>query len=85
VVRSPGDGRVFRGDVKSGLVIGAESFIYNGETDVWETIDPITFTGWFDFIDWNKGWSAALREDTPLLMYTSDGGRTWKDLKPVVA
>jgi hypothetical protein len=85
VVRSPGDGRVFRGDVKSGLVIGAESFIYNGETDVWETIDPITFTGWFDFIDWNKGWAAALREDTPLLMFTSDGGRTWRDLKPVVA
>ena len=85
VVRSPGDGRVFRGDVGSGLVIGQENYIYNGMTDEWEKIGSTDWTGQFDFIDWNKGWAAARRGDAPLLMYTSDGGRTWEDLEPVIA
>ena len=85
VVRSPGDGRVFRGDVESGLAVGKEMHIYNGKTDEWEKLDSIEWTGQFDFIDWNKGWAAARQAETPLLMYTSNGGRTWKDLKPVVA
>jgi hypothetical protein len=85
VIRSPGDGRVFRGDVGSGLILGEESYIYNGLTGEWEKIGAIDWTGQFDFVDWNKGWAAARRADTPLLMYTADGGRTWKDLEPAVS
>ncbi len=85
VIRSPGDGRVFRGDVESGLILGKESYIYNGMTDEWEKIGSIDWTGQFDFIDWNKGWAAARKENTPYLMYTPDGGRTWKDLEPTVS
>jgi photosystem II stability/assembly factor-like uncharacterized protein len=81
-VRSPGDGRVFRGDVVSGLAVGKDLYIYNGVTDIWDKIGSIDWTGQFDFIDWNIGWAAARRGDTPLLMYTADGGRSWKPLTP---
>jgi hypothetical protein len=84
-IRSPGDGRVFRGDVQSGLAVSEELNAYNGVTGLWEKIGTIDWTGQFDFVDWNKGWAAARRGDAPLLMYTDDGGRTWEDLKPTVA
>jgi photosystem II stability/assembly factor-like uncharacterized protein len=82
VIRSPGDGRVFRGDVVSGLAVGKDIYMYNGETEIWEKIGSIDWTGQFDFVDWNKGWAAARKGETPLLMYTADGGRTWKALTP---
>ena len=81
-VRSPGDGRVFRGDVGSGLAIGADVYLYNGET--WQKIGSIDWTGQLDFIDWNRGWAAAVRENTPLFLYTADGGRTWNPLSPII-
>jgi hypothetical protein len=85
VIRSAGDGRVFRGDVGSGLAVGKELYIYDGQAGTWEKLNSIDWTGQFDFIDWNKGWAAARRGDTPLLMYTSDGARNWKALTPVAA
>jgi photosystem II stability/assembly factor-like uncharacterized protein len=84
VIRGAGDGKVFRGSIQSGLVVGEESFIFNGETGVWETVDPIEFRAQFDFIDWNNGWAAPQQDEARQLMFTSDGGHTWKDLKPVV-
>lgn len=83
VIRSAGDGRVFRGDVGSGLAVGKELYIYDGHSGTWEKLNPIDWTGQFDFIDWNKGWAAGRRGDAPLLMYTSDGARNWKALTPV--
>jgi hypothetical protein len=85
VVRSAGDGRVFRGDVGSGLAVGKDLFIYDGKSGTWEKISSIDWTGQFDFIDWNQGWAAAKRGDVPLLMYTANGGRSWKDLAPTIA
>ncbi|MBN1440127.1 MAG: hypothetical protein JW929_12030 [Anaerolineales bacterium] len=85
VVRSSGDGRVYRGDVVSGLAVGEELYIYTGTTEIWEKIDPIDWSGQFDFIDWNKGWAAAHKDGTPLLMYTKDGGRSWTEIRPVAA
>jgi photosystem II stability/assembly factor-like uncharacterized protein len=84
VIRSAGDGRVFRGDVRSGIIVGDDTYIYNGETDEWEKVEPIVFTAQFDFIDWNNGWGAPQQDDARQLMFTSDGGHTWKDLKPVI-
>ncbi|MGB7537624.1 MAG: hypothetical protein WBM17_03720 [Anaerolineales bacterium] len=81
-VRSPGDGRVFRGDVVSGLAVGKDIYVYNGVTEIWDKIGSIDWTGQFDFIDWNTGWAAARKGETPLLMLTTDGGRTWKALTP---
>jgi hypothetical protein len=84
-VRSSGDGRVFRGDVVSGLAVDKDIYVYNGVTETWEKIGSIDWTGQFDFIDWNKGWAAARKGETPLLMYTTDGGRSWKSLTPQAA
>lgn len=84
VIRSSGDGRVFRGDVVSGLAVGKDIYGYNGETEEWEKINSIDWTGQFDFIDWNKGWAAARKGETPLLMYTKDGGKTWEALSPII-
>jgi photosystem II stability/assembly factor-like uncharacterized protein len=84
VIRSPGDGRVFRGDVGSGLAVGEDMYIYNGLTGVWEKINSVDWTGQFDFIDWNVGWAAARRGETPLLMFTKDGGRSWTAKTPIV-
>lgn len=81
-VRSAGDGRVFRGDVVSGLAVGKDIYIYNGKEEIWEKIGSIDWTGQFDFIDWNQGWAAASKDGNPLLMYTDDGGRSWAPLSP---
>ncbi len=85
VIRSPGDGRVFRGDVVSGLAVDKDIYAYNGQTDTWEKFGSIDWTGQFDFVDWNKGWAAAHKEETPLFMHTTDGGRTWRTLAPKAA
>jgi photosystem II stability/assembly factor-like uncharacterized protein len=83
VVRSPGDGRVFRGDVGSGLAVGKDMYIFDGKAGTWEKINTIDWSGQFDFVDWNKGWSAAVCPgNLPCLMYTDDGGRNWMDLRP---
>jgi hypothetical protein len=85
VIRSPGDGRVFRGDVVSGLAVSQDIYIYNGQTEIWQKIGSIDWIGQFDFIDWNKGWAAARKDDTPLFLCTADGGKTWNPLSPIVS
>jgi photosystem II stability/assembly factor-like uncharacterized protein len=83
-VRSPGDGRVFRGDVGSGLAVDKDMYIFDGKAGTWEKINTIDWSGRFDFVDWNKGWAAAVCSGhLPCLMYTDDGGRSWTDLAPV--
>jgi photosystem II stability/assembly factor-like uncharacterized protein len=84
-VRSAGDGRVFRGDVVSGLAVGKDIYSYNGKEEIWEKIGSIDWTGRIDFIDWNIGWAAARKDGNPLLMYTDDGGRTWNALSPIIS
>jgi hypothetical protein len=85
VIRSPGDGRVFRGDVVSGLAVSQDMYGYNSDTGIWEKIGSIDWTGQFDFVDWNKGWAAAAKDGKALLMHTSDGGKFWNSLSPVTA
>jgi photosystem II stability/assembly factor-like uncharacterized protein len=84
VVRAAGDGRVFDGEIGSGLAVGQEIYMYMDQTQTWEKLDSIDWKGQFDFIDWNKGWAAARKGETPLLMHTADGGRTWQALEPIL-
>ena len=51
----------------------------------WAYVKTVAWDGQFSFANSSDGWAVARSGEAIALVRTSDGGRTWKELKPVVA
>jgi photosystem II stability/assembly factor-like uncharacterized protein len=50
----------------------------------WNQAASTSWTGVPDFIDTQNGWVVAVRGSVSAFVHTSDGGRSWEEIKPVV-
>jgi photosystem II stability/assembly factor-like uncharacterized protein len=48
------------------------------------TLKDLNWEGQFDFIDASNGWAVAHAGDQIALVRTTDGGRTWDELDPMI-
>jgi photosystem II stability/assembly factor-like uncharacterized protein len=45
----------------------------------------VDWLGQFSFVDEMRGWAVARSADASALVRTTDGGRTWELLEPIVS
>lgn len=55
----------------------------SGQT--WSTLKQVNWDGQFSFVDPQTGWAVARADGQIALVSTTDGGRTWSEIQPVVA
>ncbi len=55
----------------------------SGQT--WTKIKSVNWDGQLDFVTDQEGWTAAKAGDAVALVHTTDGGKTWKEIKPQIA
>lgn len=51
----------------------------------WTKIRAVNWDGQFNFVTEQEGWAVAKAEDAVALVHTTDGGKTWKEIKPQIA
>jgi len=51
----------------------------------WGSLSTVGWAGSLDFIDSWNGWAVATSGTTTSLLHTQNAGRTWSEIKPVVA
>ena len=51
----------------------------------WSQVASTAWTGVPDFVDSHSGWVIAGHDQVTALVHTSDGGKTWVEIKPLVA
>ncbi len=51
----------------------------------WEKIKTVNWDGQYSFVDPSTGWAVATSEGETALVVTSDGGRTWLIIDPLIA
>jgi photosystem II stability/assembly factor-like uncharacterized protein len=51
----------------------------------WTKIKIVNWDGQYSFMDPSRGWAVATTEDEIALVATSDGGRTWHIIQPLIA
>lgn len=67
-----------------GLLLGREMWRTEDGGRTWQHINTVTWDGQFSFIDRWRGWAIAESEGGEnALVYTTNGGETWKMLNPV--
>jgi photosystem II stability/assembly factor-like uncharacterized protein len=48
-------------------------------------VKTLNWQGQFDFVVEQEGWAVAKAGDAVALVHTTDGGRTWKEIRPQIA
>jgi photosystem II stability/assembly factor-like uncharacterized protein len=50
----------------------------------WRYVKGVYWDGQFSFVDERNGWAVARNEDEIALVKTTDGGRTWVKIEPII-
>jgi photosystem II stability/assembly factor-like uncharacterized protein len=80
----PGGQPQFFGD-STVLALGREQHLSADGGSTWTRVKVVNWDGQFSFVDPNTGWAVATREDEIALVRTTDGGRTWEIIEPLIA
>jgi photosystem II stability/assembly factor-like uncharacterized protein len=83
-VSDPPDGGLFFASRQSGLALGRWIYRTGDGGRIWSTGKNVNWDGQFSFVDLNTGWAVATNAGQIALVRTADGGRTWKEVRPVI-
>ncbi len=72
-------------DPDHGWALGKQIFWTEDGGSTWSAVKTVSWDGEFSFADENLGWAVARSDDELALVRTTDGGRTWTLLEPVIA
>ncbi|GMR10874.1 MAG: hypothetical protein BMS9Abin28_1698 [Anaerolineae bacterium] len=69
------------------LALGREQYLSTDGGSTWTRVKVVTWDGQFSFVDPNLGWAVASDPETyeSALVSTSNGGRTWEIIEPLIA
>jgi photosystem II stability/assembly factor-like uncharacterized protein len=68
-----------------GFAMGRDHFKTIDGGANWEKIKTVSWDGQFSLINEIEGWVIAQKDDQIALLHTSDGGKTYQELKPVIS
>lgn len=74
----------FVGSTQRDAVVGGEIYYTSDGGSTWLQVIPTNWGGSLDFLDGNNGWVIAVHDKTQALVYTSNGGKFWVELRPVI-
>jgi photosystem II stability/assembly factor-like uncharacterized protein len=74
----------FVGSTQRDTVAGGENYNTTDGGNTWLPIIPTNWGGMPDFVDGDNGWVIAIHDKTQALVKTSNGGKFWVELKPVI-
>jgi photosystem II stability/assembly factor-like uncharacterized protein len=72
-------------DSSSGFALSRTIASTSDGGESWTRIKMVNWDGQFSFVDPTTGWAVARDQGQIALVATSDGGRTWQELHPMVA
>jgi photosystem II stability/assembly factor-like uncharacterized protein len=67
------------------LLLGKDIYRSADGGQSWAFVKTVSWQGQFTFVDLQTGWAIARANDQAALVKTSNGGRTWIEVKPVIA
>ena len=67
------------------LALGRDQYLSTDGGESWTKIKIVSWDGQYSFVDPSKGWAVATNESETALVATSDGGRIWKIIKPLIS
>jgi photosystem II stability/assembly factor-like uncharacterized protein len=76
---------LFFTDALTGLALGRWIYLTQDGGKTWSTVKQVNWDGQFNFLTFNTGWAVARNAGQIALVNTVDGGRSWQEIKPVVA
>jgi len=74
----------FIGSMQRDTVAGGELYSTTDGGNTWLPIISTNWGGMPDFVDANNGWVIAIHNKTQAFVNTSNGGKFWVELKPVI-
>lgn len=84
-VSDPPSGGLYFTNAQTGLALGRVIYRTDNGGKSWSLVKLVNWDGQFTFFDLNTGWAVASNAGQIALVQTMDGGRTWQEVKPVVA
>jgi photosystem II stability/assembly factor-like uncharacterized protein len=73
-------------DAKNCLLLDRDMYQSDDGGETWTFIKTVSWTGQFSFIDDQTGWAVATSDNhEKALVQTTNGGKTWSKLDPVIA
>ena len=72
-------------DAKTILALARDQYRSTDSGMSWEKIKTVSWDGIYSFVNPDRGWAVAVNEDEIALVATSDSGRTWEILRPLIA
>jgi photosystem II stability/assembly factor-like uncharacterized protein len=69
---------------QTGWALSRDIYLTNDGGQTWEKIKTVNWDGQFDFVNESTGFAVASSEDRLALVRTSDAGRSWEILEPVL-
>lgn len=80
----PGGAATFL-DPSFGWALGQEIHQTHDGGQNWTLLSQVDWSGLFSFVDQQNGWAVAYNDTEIALVQTTDGGRTWQQLNPILA
>jgi photosystem II stability/assembly factor-like uncharacterized protein len=74
----------FVGSTQRDTVAGGEIYNTTDGGNTWLPIIPTNWGGAPDFVDGDNGWVIAVHDKTQALVNSTNGGKFWVELKPVI-
>jgi len=72
------------GTTKEDPTLPAKLFATSDGGRSWTSVTPTNWQGMPDFVDASNGWVPAAHADVTALVFSSNGGKTWSALQPVM-
>jgi len=67
------------------LALGRDQYLSTDGGANWTRTKVVNWDGQYSFVDPSTGWAVATNEGETALVATSDGGRTWEIIEPLIS
>ncbi len=71
-------------DSDHALLLGRDSYQTADGGQTWTFVKTVNWDGQFSFVDAQDGWAVATSNGQIALVQTTDGAKTWKEIKPTI-
>jgi len=78
-------GELYLLDPGHGWALSKDQYWTEDGGTTWTKINTVTWEGQFSFVSAQLGWAVARSQEETALVRTTDGGRTWELMEPIIS